>query len=276
MNLLVFWLCLSVCLSVCPSVLLSVCPSVRLSVFPSVRLSVCHYVCMSVCPSVCLSVSVLSFLSSLLRPVYNCQFFLALGVFCGSGQGAQRQNIQREWNQSRPSRPTKPTRPTTPNELGTEYPAPSLGRWGANNLLPLISASDWINFIYWFFSSVDSGYGSITMKCRVLPKEFWIPTGMCLGLFLVYLTYMYSIHTCVLACVEACQAPRPENIGRKLDTLNFTNMAKTGRGELWAQKNRGGGRWGDKQFRLVLTFSIQENFEQFQLSQEIWFRCFEF
>ena len=81
---------------------------------------------------------------------------------------------------------------------------------------------------------------------------------------------MYSIHTCVLACVEACQAPRPENIGRKLDTLNFTNMAKTGRGELWAQINGGGGGGGgDKQFRLVLTFSIQENFEQFQLSQEI-------
>ena len=97
------------------------------------------------------------------------------------------------------------------------------------------------------------------MKCRVLPKEFWIPTGMCLGLFLVYLTDMYSIHTCVLAWVEACQAPRPENIGRKLDTLNFTNMAKTGRGELWAQINGGGGAVGGT--KTLNNFNVLKKYD---------------
>ena len=53
-----YYVCLSVRLSVCQSVRLSVCLSVCVSVCLSVRLSVCLSVCVSVCLSVCLSVCV--------------------------------------------------------------------------------------------------------------------------------------------------------------------------------------------------------------------------
>jgi hypothetical protein len=82
----IFFVCLSVCLSVCLFVCLSVCLLVCLSVCLLVCLSVCLLVCLSACLLVCLSACLLVCLSVCLYVCLSvlsvCLFVCELNFFC--------------------------------------------------------------------------------------------------------------------------------------------------------------------------------------------------